>query len=169
MYVYTWKERETETERVCLLLCRFQQYLHLWWGCIVRWAERLEDKPLESSGVSNGPAWGTSQASPGPSHLEVGTAAKRGPGAEGLRDTGRGQEGRARADSSRGGAGGRGRVLPSMPWECQVYSYQVLTRFCTDLGIDRLKNLDEQLSAPKKDVKQPEELPAITTTSKCGN
>uniref|UniRef100_A0A8C4LTI5 CCR4-NOT transcription complex subunit 1 n=1 Tax=Equus asinus asinus TaxID=83772 RepID=A0A8C4LTI5_EQUAS len=32
---------------------------------------------------------------------------------------------------------------------------------------DRLKNLDEQLSAPKKDVKQPEELPAITTTSKC--
>lgn len=31
---------------------------------------------------------------------------------------------------------------------------------------DRLKNLDEQLSAPKKDVKQPEELPAITTTSK---
>lgn len=31
---------------------------------------------------------------------------------------------------------------------------------------DRLKNLDEQLSAPKKDVKQPEELPPITTTSK---
>lgn len=31
---------------------------------------------------------------------------------------------------------------------------------------DRLKNLDEQLSAPKKDVKQPEELPAITATSK---
>uniref|UniRef100_A0A8D2MYV2 CCR4-NOT transcription complex subunit 1 n=1 Tax=Zonotrichia albicollis TaxID=44394 RepID=A0A8D2MYV2_ZONAL len=30
---------------------------------------------------------------------------------------------------------------------------------------DRLKNLDEQLSAPKKDVKQPEELPPITTTS----
>ncbi|NP_001192155.1 CCR4-NOT transcription complex subunit 1 isoform 3 [Mus musculus] len=30
---------------------------------------------------------------------------------------------------------------------------------------DRLKNLDEQLSAPKKDVKQPEELPAITTTT----
>lgn len=34
---------------------------------------------------------------------------------------------------------------------------------------DRLKNLDEQLSAPKKDVKQPEELPPITTTSKCGS
>lgn len=34
---------------------------------------------------------------------------------------------------------------------------------------DRLKNLDEQLSAPKKDVKQPEELPPITTTSKCDN
>ncbi|KAK7804455.1 hypothetical protein U0070_022073 [Myodes glareolus] len=32
---------------------------------------------------------------------------------------------------------------------------------------DRLKNLDEQLSAPKKDVKQPEELPAITTTTTC--
>lgn len=32
---------------------------------------------------------------------------------------------------------------------------------------DRLKNLDEQLSAPKKDVKQPEELPPIVTTSKC--
>jgi hypothetical protein len=32
---------------------------------------------------------------------------------------------------------------------------------------DRLKNLDEQLSAPKKDVKQPEELPPITTTSMC--
>ncbi|OXB74058.1 UNVERIFIED_CONTAM: hypothetical protein H355_003121 [Colinus virginianus] len=31
---------------------------------------------------------------------------------------------------------------------------------------DRLKNLDEQLSAPKKDVKQPEELPPITTTKK---
>ncbi|XP_077687583.1 CCR4-NOT transcription complex subunit 1 isoform X11 [Eretmochelys imbricata] len=30
---------------------------------------------------------------------------------------------------------------------------------------DRLKNLDEQLSAPKKDVKQPEELPPITTTT----
>ncbi|XP_038609306.1 CCR4-NOT transcription complex subunit 1 isoform X6 [Tachyglossus aculeatus] len=30
---------------------------------------------------------------------------------------------------------------------------------------DRLKNLEEQLSAPKKDVKQPEELPAITTTT----
>ncbi|CAH7077222.1 CCR4-NOT transcription complex subunit 1 isoform X7 [Phodopus roborovskii] len=30
---------------------------------------------------------------------------------------------------------------------------------------DRLKNLDEQLSAPKKDIKQPEELPAITTTT----
>ncbi|KAM8984625.1 CCR4-NOT transcription complex subunit 1 isoform 18-T18 [Ara ararauna] len=30
---------------------------------------------------------------------------------------------------------------------------------------DRLKNLDEQLSAPKKDVKQPEELPPITTTA----
>lgn len=30
---------------------------------------------------------------------------------------------------------------------------------------DRLKNLDEQLSAPKKDVKQPEELPAITTAT----
>ncbi|KAK2085164.1 CCR4-NOT transcription complex subunit 1 [Saguinus oedipus] len=30
---------------------------------------------------------------------------------------------------------------------------------------DRLKNLDEQLSAPKKDVKQPEELPTITTTT----
>ncbi|XP_042293181.1 CCR4-NOT transcription complex subunit 1 isoform X2 [Sceloporus undulatus] len=29
---------------------------------------------------------------------------------------------------------------------------------------DRLKNLDEQLSAPKKDVKQPEELPPISTT-----
>ena len=34
---------------------------------------------------------------------------------------------------------------------------------------DRLKNLDEQLSAPKKDVKQPEELPPIKTTSKCDN
>ena len=34
---------------------------------------------------------------------------------------------------------------------------------------DRLKNLDEQLSAPKKDVEQPEELPPITTTSKCDN
>ncbi|XP_043350708.1 CCR4-NOT transcription complex subunit 1 isoform X11 [Dermochelys coriacea] len=30
---------------------------------------------------------------------------------------------------------------------------------------DRLKNLDEQLSAPKKDVKQPEELPPITATT----
>ncbi|XP_045149632.1 CCR4-NOT transcription complex subunit 1 isoform X3 [Echinops telfairi] len=30
---------------------------------------------------------------------------------------------------------------------------------------DRLKNLDEQLSAPKKDVKQTEELPPITTTT----
>ncbi|XP_006148529.1 CCR4-NOT transcription complex subunit 1 isoform X6 [Tupaia chinensis] len=30
---------------------------------------------------------------------------------------------------------------------------------------DRLKNLDEQLSAPKKDIKQPEELPPITTTT----
>ncbi|XP_058383919.1 CCR4-NOT transcription complex subunit 1 isoform X6 [Diceros bicornis minor] len=30
---------------------------------------------------------------------------------------------------------------------------------------DRLKNLDEQLSAPKKDVKQPEELPPLTTTT----
>nr|XP_054955144.1 CCR4-NOT transcription complex subunit 1 isoform X7 [Pan paniscus] len=30
---------------------------------------------------------------------------------------------------------------------------------------DRLKNLDEQLSAPKKDVKQPEELPPIATTT----
>ncbi|XP_036044663.1 CCR4-NOT transcription complex subunit 1 isoform X7 [Onychomys torridus] len=30
---------------------------------------------------------------------------------------------------------------------------------------DRLKNLDEQLSAPKKDVTQPEELPAMTTTT----
>ncbi|XP_058530468.1 CCR4-NOT transcription complex subunit 1 isoform X7 [Ochotona princeps] len=30
---------------------------------------------------------------------------------------------------------------------------------------DRLKNLDEQLSAPKKDVKQPEELPPITSTT----
>ncbi|XP_030367107.1 CCR4-NOT transcription complex subunit 1-like isoform X2 [Strigops habroptila] len=30
---------------------------------------------------------------------------------------------------------------------------------------DRLKNLDEQLSAPKKDVKQLEELPPITTTT----
>uniref|UniRef100_A0A8C4JN47 CCR4-NOT transcription complex subunit 1 n=1 Tax=Dromaius novaehollandiae TaxID=8790 RepID=A0A8C4JN47_DRONO len=30
---------------------------------------------------------------------------------------------------------------------------------------DRLKNLDEQLSAPKKDVKQPEELPPITTAT----
>ncbi|XP_006878786.1 PREDICTED: CCR4-NOT transcription complex subunit 1 isoform X2 [Elephantulus edwardii] len=30
---------------------------------------------------------------------------------------------------------------------------------------DRLKNLDEQLSAPKKDVKQPEELAPITTTT----
>lgn len=32
---------------------------------------------------------------------------------------------------------------------------------------DRLKSLDEQLSAPKKDAKQPEELPPIVTTSKC--
>ncbi|XP_031805813.1 CCR4-NOT transcription complex subunit 1 isoform X9 [Sminthopsis crassicaudata] len=30
---------------------------------------------------------------------------------------------------------------------------------------DRLKNLEEQLSAPKKDVKQPEALPPITTTT----
>ncbi|XP_074055132.1 CCR4-NOT transcription complex subunit 1 isoform X5 [Macrotis lagotis] len=30
---------------------------------------------------------------------------------------------------------------------------------------DRLKNLEEQLSAPKKDVKQPETLPPITTTT----
>lgn len=30
---------------------------------------------------------------------------------------------------------------------------------------DHLKKLNEQLSAPRKDVKQPEELPAITTTS----
>ncbi|XP_058011019.1 CCR4-NOT transcription complex subunit 1 isoform X2 [Ahaetulla prasina] len=30
---------------------------------------------------------------------------------------------------------------------------------------DRLKNLDEQLSAPKKDIKQVEELPPITTTT----
>ncbi|KAM4720886.1 CCR4-NOT transcription complex subunit 1 isoform 2-T2 [Rhinophrynus dorsalis] len=30
---------------------------------------------------------------------------------------------------------------------------------------DRLKTLDEQLSAPKKDMKQPEELPAITSAS----
>nr|XP_033796481.1 CCR4-NOT transcription complex subunit 1 isoform X3 [Geotrypetes seraphini] len=30
---------------------------------------------------------------------------------------------------------------------------------------DRLKSLDEQLSAPKKDVKQPEDLPPITTAS----
>ncbi|KAG8437274.1 hypothetical protein GDO86_008106 [Hymenochirus boettgeri] len=30
---------------------------------------------------------------------------------------------------------------------------------------DRLKSLDEQLSAPKKDVKQPEELPPITSAS----
>ncbi|KAM5263729.1 CCR4-NOT transcription complex subunit 1 isoform 4-T4 [Ctenodactylus gundi] len=30
---------------------------------------------------------------------------------------------------------------------------------------DRLKNLDEQLSAPKKDVKQPEELPPITSST----
>ncbi|XP_063168949.1 CCR4-NOT transcription complex subunit 1 isoform X3 [Candoia aspera] len=30
---------------------------------------------------------------------------------------------------------------------------------------DRLKNLDEQLSAPKKDIKQAEELPPITTTT----
>uniref|UniRef100_A0A2D4HM53 CCR4-NOT transcription complex subunit 1 CAF1-binding domain-containing protein n=1 Tax=Micrurus lemniscatus lemniscatus TaxID=129467 RepID=A0A2D4HM53_MICLE len=30
---------------------------------------------------------------------------------------------------------------------------------------DRLKTLDEQLSAPKKDIKQAEELPPITTTT----
>uniref|UniRef100_A0A5F8GTD5 CCR4-NOT transcription complex subunit 1 n=1 Tax=Monodelphis domestica TaxID=13616 RepID=A0A5F8GTD5_MONDO len=30
---------------------------------------------------------------------------------------------------------------------------------------DRLKNLEEQLSAPKKDIKQPEALPPITTTT----
>lgn len=34
---------------------------------------------------------------------------------------------------------------------------------------DRLKNLDEQLSAPKKDIKHTEELPPITTTSKYQN